>query len=213
MVEIQFDPRRTYSPNQLVAYNVGRARALRGWTQEQTAEELAPFLGRRWSRASYSAVERATGDARVKQFSIDELIALARGFRLPVLWFLLPPSMEEDPGLSVPDGTSQGLEFTDYLKILFGESETERLYEDALQHWISDTTLMGLAGTGIHHLLNTIKSPHVQALVTQTLGDVDQAEVTLRRALDVLDGLRSIVEHQAAPDDTSDHQATPVITP
>ena len=212
-MEIQIDPRRTYSPNQLVAYNVGRARALRGWTQERTAEELAPFLGRRWSRASYSAVERATGDARVKQFSIDELIALARGFRLPVLWFLLPPSMEEDPGLSVPDGTSQGLEFTDYLKILFGESETERLYEDALQQWISDTTLVGLAGTGIHHLLNTIKSPHVQALVTQTLGDVDQAEVTLRRALEVLDGLRSIVEHQPAPDDTSDNQATPVIRP
>ena len=207
-MDIQIDPRRTYSPNQLVAYNVGRARALRGWTQERTAEELAPFLGRRWSRASYSAVERATGDARVKQFSIDELVALARGFQLPVLWFLLPPSMEEDPGLSVPDGTSQGLEFTDYLKILFGEEETERLYEDALQQWIGDTTLMGLAGTGIHGLLNTIKSQQVQALVTQTLGDVDKAEETLRRALDVLGRLRNIVEHQAASDDTSDDQAT-----
>lgn len=206
-MEIQIDRRRTYSPNQLVAYNVGRARALRGWTQERTAEELAPFLGRRWSRASYSAVERATGDARVKQFSINELVALARGFRLPVLWFLLPPSMEEDPGLSVPDGTSQGVEFADYLKILFGEEETERLYEDALQQWISDTTLMGLAGTGIHRLLTTIKSPHTQALVMHMLGDVDQAEGTLRRALDVLDGLRNIVEHQAASDDTSEHQA------
>lgn len=87
-----------------------------------------------------SAVERAIGDARLKQFSIDELVALARGFRLPVLWFLLPPSMEEDPGLSVPDGTSQGLEFTDYLKILFGEEETERLYEDALQRTLTAST-------------------------------------------------------------------------
>ena len=36
--------RRTYSPNQIVALNVGRARALRGWTQEQAAELLdLPF--------------------------------------------------------------------------------------------------------------------------------------------------------------------------
>lgn len=212
MVEIRVDPRRTYSPNQLVAYNLGRARALRGWTQEQTAEALAPFLGRRWSRASYSAVERATGDARVKQFSIDELVALSRGFRLPVLWFLLPPSMEEDPGLRVPDGTSQGLEFTEYLKILFGESETETLYRDALQKWISDTTTIGLAGTGINRLLTAIKSPHTKALVTQTLGDVGQAEVTLRRALEVLDAIRRIVEHQPTSADTSHPQSSEVGT-
>ncbi len=212
MVGIQIDPRRTYTPNQLVAYNVGRARTLRGWTQEQTAEKLAPFLGRRWSRASYSAVERATGGGRVKQFSIDELVALARGFRLPALWFLLPPSMEEDPGLQVPDGTSQGLEFTDYLQVLFGESETERLCQDALRQWIRDATTLGLAGTGINHLLNTINSPHIQALVTQMLGDVDQAENTLRRALEVLDGLRRVFEHQVASDDTSDHQGTEVGT-
>ena len=36
--------RRTYSPNQIVALNVGRARALRGWTQEQAAEALTREL-------------------------------------------------------------------------------------------------------------------------------------------------------------------------
>ncbi len=37
------------TPNQVVAYNVAKARALRGWTQEQAAEALAPYLGPRLS--------------------------------------------------------------------------------------------------------------------------------------------------------------------
>src|SRR5207237_7093666 len=32
--------RRTMTPNQIVAYNVAKARELRGWTQEQAAEAL-----------------------------------------------------------------------------------------------------------------------------------------------------------------------------
>ena len=73
--------RRTYSPNQVVAYNVARARALRGWTQEQAANELSQHLEERLSRASYSAIERSIGGGRVKQFSADELVALARAFQ------------------------------------------------------------------------------------------------------------------------------------
>ena len=36
----KFGVRRTMSPNQIVAYNVAKARALRGWTQEEAAEAL-----------------------------------------------------------------------------------------------------------------------------------------------------------------------------
>ena len=116
--------RRTYSPNQVVAHNVGRARALRGWTQEQAASELSQHLEKRMSRASYSAIERSTGGGRVKQFSADELVALARAFRLPVLWFFLPPSLDDDPGLHVPHTTSRGIEFTEFLDVLFGTEDT-----------------------------------------------------------------------------------------
>ena len=51
--------RRTMTPNQIVAHNVARARALRGWTQEQAAEALAPYLGAKLSGASFSALERS----------------------------------------------------------------------------------------------------------------------------------------------------------
>jgi len=43
-----FGIRRVMTPNQVVAYNVIKARALRGWTQEQLAERAemnASYLG------------------------------------------------------------------------------------------------------------------------------------------------------------------------
>ena len=43
----KFGMRRVMTPNQIVALNVARARALRGWTQEQAAEALAPLPGRK----------------------------------------------------------------------------------------------------------------------------------------------------------------------
>ena len=55
----KFGIRRVMTPNQIVAYNVAKARALRGWTQEQAAEALAPYLGARLSEASFSALERS----------------------------------------------------------------------------------------------------------------------------------------------------------
>lgn len=77
--------------NQVVAFNLRRARELRGWTQETAAAHLEPFLGKRWSRAVFSAAERSVDGKRVRPFDADELVAFARGFGLPVAWFLLPP--------------------------------------------------------------------------------------------------------------------------
>jgi transcriptional regulator with XRE-family HTH domain len=89
-------------PAQIVAYNLARARELRGWTQEQAAEALAPYLGVRWSKAVYSAAERAVTGTRPRHFDPDDLLAFARGFRLPISWFFLPPDARE-PLLSTPD--------------------------------------------------------------------------------------------------------------
>jgi transcriptional regulator with XRE-family HTH domain len=79
------------SPNQVIAYNLARARALRGWTQTQAIENLAPFVGARWSKANYSAAERSIAGTRVRQFTGDEIVAFARAFGLPVAWFFVPP--------------------------------------------------------------------------------------------------------------------------
>lgn len=79
------------TPNQLVALNLRRARTLLGLTQEQAAERLEPYLGERWSKRSFSAAERSVAGERIRQFSADDLVALAAAFDLPVSFFLAIP--------------------------------------------------------------------------------------------------------------------------
>lgn len=88
--------------NQLAAYNLRRARTLHGWTQEQVAERLEPYIGKKWSKATFSAAERsAETDARTREFSADELLAFARVFGVPVGWFFLPPEGDDElPAIS-----------------------------------------------------------------------------------------------------------------
>jgi transcriptional regulator with XRE-family HTH domain len=77
--------------NEIVAYNFRRARELRGWTQEEAAIRLEPFLGTRLRQAAVSSIEGAFGGDRRREFDAQELLAFACGFDLPLLWFLLPP--------------------------------------------------------------------------------------------------------------------------
>ena len=91
------------SPNQVVALRLRLARHLRGWTQEQAAEHLEPHIGRRWSRASFSAAERSVDTGR-RQFTADDLVAFSRTFRMPLAFFLEPPDgvlISERPGASM----------------------------------------------------------------------------------------------------------------
>jgi transcriptional regulator with XRE-family HTH domain len=87
-VEIDYEP---MTPCQVVAFNLRRARLLRDWTQEHAAERLEPYLGARWSKANWSAAERGVDGNRIRQFTADELFAFARGFQLPLTFFLIPP--------------------------------------------------------------------------------------------------------------------------
>ncbi|MCU1450390.1 MAG: family transcriptional regulator [Acidimicrobiales bacterium] len=77
--------------NQVVAYNVRAARELRGWTQEELADHLEPYLGQRMSQAGVSSIERAWDGDRRREFDAHELLIFAMVFDLPMLWFLLPP--------------------------------------------------------------------------------------------------------------------------
>ncbi len=80
--------------NQVVAYNVRAARELRGWTQDELADQLEPYLGQRLSQASMSAIERAWAGDRRREFDAHEILMFAMVFDLPMIWFLLPPAGE-----------------------------------------------------------------------------------------------------------------------
>jgi hypothetical protein len=81
----------TLNVNQVVAYNVARARRDRGWTQVETSERLAPFLGYRLHQAGVSAIERTYDSERRRNIDVADVVAFARCFDLPIGWFFLPP--------------------------------------------------------------------------------------------------------------------------
>ncbi|MFJ2949148.1 hypothetical protein ACIO8H_16190 [Streptomyces sp. NPDC087226] len=76
--------------NQVVSYNLGRARRSRGWTQEEAAERLEAASGKKWTAATLSASERAIATGRPRVFDANELVTFARVFDYPVAYFLLP---------------------------------------------------------------------------------------------------------------------------
>ena len=84
-------PEAALDANQIVAWNFRAARELRGWTQEECAVHLAAHLGHQLPKASISAIERSVESDRRREFDAAELVAFARTFDLPVVWFLLPP--------------------------------------------------------------------------------------------------------------------------
>lgn len=114
------------TPNQIVAWNLARARALRGWTQEQAAEQLAPHIGERWSKATYSSAERSVDGTRVRQFTADDLHAFARAFDLPMTVFLTPPPWSGDAIGHAGGGETSTR--TEYLNLIFDMPEDARTY-------------------------------------------------------------------------------------
>jgi transcriptional regulator with XRE-family HTH domain len=77
--------------NQIVSFNLRRARELRRRTQQDCAERLTALVGERWSTESYAQAERAAAGKRVRRFDADELHAFSRVFGLPIAFFLVPP--------------------------------------------------------------------------------------------------------------------------
>lgn len=102
------DDRAPLTANQLVGYNLARIRKALGLSQEEAAERLEPYLGTRWSKNVYSAAERSYDGKRVRQFTADELLAMALAFGVPVTYFLLPPRPEDrEAGAALQAGTVQ----------------------------------------------------------------------------------------------------------
>jgi hypothetical protein len=157
------------------------------------------------SRASYSAIERSIGGGRVKQFSADELVALARGFRLPLLWFFLPPPLDDDPGLHIPHASSRGIEFTEFLDIVFGTADTQGPYRDALRQWATEALDEGLLQK-VERQLAAIDRAQAEALIGEAIGDIPEAQGTLRKAADLLEDVGRMIQQGTAQIDTVQHE-------
>jgi transcriptional regulator with XRE-family HTH domain len=81
----------TWTPNQVVAGNLARLRQRRGLTQGEAARLLSSVAGKQWTEAMVAHAERSVTGNRVREFTADDLVTLARAFDVPVLYFLTPP--------------------------------------------------------------------------------------------------------------------------
>jgi hypothetical protein len=98
---------------------------MRGWTQEQAAERLTPYLGERWSKATYSAAERSVDGVRIRQFTADDLHAFSRAFDLPMTLFLTPPPWADTIGHA---GGGDASSRADYFDSIFNMPRDARAY-------------------------------------------------------------------------------------
>lgn len=185
-----------------MAYNLFRARKLRGWTQEEAAEQLEPFLGVRWSKATWSAAEQTYRRSdRPRRFTPDEIVAFSRAFKLPIGWWFLPPDPTEGrPVLIRPhDGAKKGMAEIELLSLIFpvGEplEETERRYAQLVhllpaesRGWAAEQPLLQWAAA------------HTAAAVEASLGDLAAHERNLRELADALARTRQLVQDRAIED-------------
>jgi transcriptional regulator with XRE-family HTH domain len=121
------------SASQLVAHNLTRARLLRGLTQAEIAERLARFTGAKWSQATVAQAEGSVRSPRTRQFTANELVALARTFDLPVLYFLMPP--DDGVGGLLTDDAKDGLPWQYLLVLLLGHRGTFPVLADRAANW------------------------------------------------------------------------------
>ena len=113
---------------------------MRGWTQERAAGELEPYIGERWSKATWSSAERSVDGQRVRQFTADDIHAFARAFGLPMTFFLAPPPWSGDEIGHAAGGKTDSR--AGYLDQLFDlpEDAADRLLNEVVE-MSADTTL------------------------------------------------------------------------
>ena len=185
--------RRAMTPNQIVAYNLAKARAMKGWTQNETTLKLRDYVGSTWSAASYSLIERSVTGNRVKQFSTDELVGIARGFNLPLAWFFVPPPASEDVGLLLPNaGGITGVDPLVLLDVLLGTPENLHHLEQALAEYTAGAVQpvrrkQNKQPEGLVDRLGPLARARARAVIESTLGDLGQARAFLRSLAELVD--------------------------
>jgi hypothetical protein len=185
----------------VVAYNLTRAREWKGWTQDQAAEALAPYLGTRWSKASFSQAERSIAGRFIRNFDADEIVAFARAFDLPVTWFFLPPPPWSDrPGvpvkLATPDAEEFGAALGLLVDLVFGEPAQQALLSMRLQAFLDDLGPMEL--TEAQARITSAVSARVEALVRHSFRDLGRWQTALRSIANQLEDLERRANRETA---------------
>ena len=190
---------RAFTPNQVVAQRIAFARQLRGWTQEEAADRLEPFLGARWSGATFSIVERSVDGKRIRQFTADELVALSRAFDVPIGWWFTP-SWGDDTALVVTPDAPDGLPSQLMVDVVMGDVDGFEAWANELLLWASNQRVIVETATGkivrqdsisprTEPWLEDFARLRAEMAVAGQFGDLTAAKEGLTRVLGLLDEL------------------------
>ncbi|MGA9597197.1 MAG: helix-turn-helix transcriptional regulator [Acidimicrobiia bacterium] len=200
--------------NQIVAYNLREARQLRGWTQEELADRLEPYLGQRLTQAGISSMERAWDGDRRREFDAHELLIFAMVFDLPMLYFLLPPP-----------GDRRRLQATSaqvnhlYTWLLGRHGQVEPVYERLRQVGITDPTaaeetvekITGIPGAAKQWSYRERRKELLLAILNEHADDFDKNIEELGRIVDHLRqvGIRGFVAEHTHDEDFTYREGHP----
>jgi len=170
------------TPNQVVAFNLARAREWRGWTQGQAAAALEPYLGVLWSKASVSQAERSVTGKVARNFSADEIVAFARAFGVPVAWFFMPPPPWAAQGgpvkLATPDAAMFGASLAELLDLVFGDVEGAALLGMRLQAFVQEVGVSYPLTEAQERIASLVRTK-VAAVARNSLADIRLWQATL----------------------------------
>ncbi|HXH87317.1 MAG TPA: helix-turn-helix transcriptional regulator [Gaiellaceae bacterium] len=184
-------PNEIVSANQLVAYNLRRARQMRGLTQEQAAGLLEPYLGKRWSKATFSAAETSIEGKRVREFSGNDILAFASAFDVTVSWFFLP--IDEAPAVMVTCGGPRPLNIGNLLDAFMPYGPKPELTERL--ETITENVPAGLRGE-MDDRVNRFVSQRAAAVIAAHVDSIDQDVNDLRRVADLLELAQAAARQQ-----------------
>ncbi len=190
---------RAFTPNQVVAQRIAFARQLRGWTQEEAADRLEPYLGAKWSAATFSIVERSIDGKRIRQFTADELVALSRAFEVPIGWWFTP-SWGDETALVVTPDAPDGLPSQLMVDVVMGDVDGFEAWANELLLWASNQRVIVETATGkivrqdsisprTEPWLDDFARLRAETAVARQFGDLKAAKEGLTRVLGLLDEL------------------------
>jgi hypothetical protein len=199
------DPYVGLTPNQVVAFNLAQARQWKGWTQQQAAQALEPYLGKRWSKASVSQAERSVAGKFIRNFDADEIVAFARGFELPLGWFFMPPPpwSNHPPApvkLKTPDAEHLGTALALLVDLVFGDETNQALLAMRLDAWLQQHPPQL---TEAQERIARLVRYRIESLARATIDDLAAWQTTLRAMANQLEDLetraRASVDEELAP--------------
>jgi hypothetical protein len=105
------------------------------------AERLSHFTEAKWTAVTVAQAEGWVSGQRVRIFGANELVALARTFDLPVLYFLLPPE-DGRLGLAAPDSPAKGWSWEHLLMWVWGHRENFPEVAERAAPWAHASTIL-----------------------------------------------------------------------